>query len=144
MMCHVSCTFLWQAGLLIVSLPPSLERSWRFYSWLTLIEEEAIATTTIGAKVRLTWLAYLYHQYVQSGLYVWVAIGYLLHFVNNTYFLISPWLMSTLPTSTPTTWMTATGTLGEPLHRRTYTIISLMQANTPVSRLEVTWHSHGK
>lgn len=68
-----------------------------------LIEEEATAMITVGAKVRLTWLTGPYNWYIQSGSYVWATIAYLLHLVDNMIFFYNPRLTSMSPTSSTST-----------------------------------------
>jgi len=46
-------------------------------------ETKASVVTNAGARVRLMWLEDLYHRYVESNPYVWVAMTYPLHLINS-------------------------------------------------------------
>ena len=52
-----------------------------------LTKIEATTATNASARVRLTWLEDPYHCYVELSSYVWVAMTYLLHLINNTIFV---------------------------------------------------------
>lgn len=66
MICHVSCTLL-VIGMPIDHIPSTFTRATMKILLMTRlgisIEEKAIATTTVGARVRLSWLVDLYYRY---------------------------------------------------------------------------------
>lgn len=51
-----------------------------------MMEQEEDVAMSLGNRVALSWLKRLYHTFVASESFIWVAEAYLLHLLGNIIF----------------------------------------------------------